>query len=110
MFSASVIAGSDAMDLLSVAGTIASVGRRLRDGEDTVYRHLTFNEAGGGRCRVTRVRATAEIAALIKRQAAGTFVFWSLPRERRLWCVNADGAKRADLRILHALGSKGGRA
>jgi len=110
MFTGSVIAGSDSLDLVSIAGTIASVGRRLREGKDTVYRHLEFDEVGGGRCRITSVRATAEIAALIKKQAVGTFVFWSLPGERRLWCVNADGAKRADLRILHALGSAGGRA
>jgi len=110
MFSASVIAGSDAMDLVSVDGTIRSIGRRLRDGKDTIYRHLEFDEVGGGRCRIRRVRTTAEIAALIKKEAAGTFIFWTLPRERRLWCVNADGANRADLRILDALGSKGGRA
>src|SRR5262249_752479 len=99
-----------AMDLVSVAGTIASVGRRVRERGDTVYRHLEFDEVGGGRCRITRVRATDEIAALIKKRAVGTFVFWSLPSERRLWCGHAGGAERADLRILHALGSSGGRA
>jgi hypothetical protein len=51
MFSGAVIAGSAAMDLLSVAGTIASIGRHRRDGKDTIYSHLEFDEAGGGRVK-----------------------------------------------------------
>jgi hypothetical protein len=92
------------MDLLSIVGTIASIGPRMRDRQDTIFQHLEFQEEGGGLRRVTIVHAIAEIAALIEERAIGIFVFWSLPGMRRLWCVDrADGARQVDYQVLHAV-------
>jgi hypothetical protein len=92
------------MDLLSIVGAIASIGPRMRDRQGTIFHHLEFQEEGGGLRRVTIVHAIAEIAALIEERAIGIFVFWSLPGERRLWCVDrTDGAKQVDYQVLHAV-------
>jgi hypothetical protein len=99
------------MDLLSVVGTIGSIGPRVCDLHGTTWQHLEFYEEGGGLRRVTIVRAIPEIAALVEEDAIGIFVFWSLPGERRLWCVDrADGPRQVDFQILHTVVSTMGVA
>jgi hypothetical protein len=99
------------MDLLSVAGTIASIGPRVCDRHGTTWQHLEFYEEGGGLRRITIVRAVTEIAALVEEHVIGIFLFWSLPGERRLWCVDrADGPRQVDFQILHAVVSMMGVA
>jgi hypothetical protein len=95
------------MDLLLIAGTIASIGPRVSDERGTTYHHLEIYEKGGGLRRITIVRAVAEIAALVEEHAIGTFVFWSLPGKRRLWCVDrADGPKQVDFETMRAFVSR----
>jgi hypothetical protein len=99
------------MDLLSVAGTIASIGPRVCDRHGTTWHHLEFYEKGGGLRRITIVRAITEIAALVEEHVSGIFLFWSLPGERRLWCVDrADGPRQVDFQVLHAVVSTMGAA
>jgi hypothetical protein len=99
------------MDLLSVAGTISSIGPRVCDRHGTTWQHLEFYEEGGGVRRITIVRAITEIAALVEEHVIGIFLFWSLPGERRLWCVDrADGPRQVDFQILHAVVSTVGAA
>jgi hypothetical protein len=99
------------MDLLSGAGTIASIGPRVCDRHGTMWQHLEFYEEGGELRRITIVRAITEIAALVEEHVIGIFLFWSLPAERRLWCVDrADGPRQVDFQILHAVVSTMGVA
>jgi hypothetical protein len=95
------------MDLFSIVGTIASIGPSVSDEHGTTYHHLEIYEKGGKLRRITIVRAVTEIAALIQEHSIGIFVFWSLPGERRLWCVDrADGPKHVDFQTLYALISR----
>jgi hypothetical protein len=90
------------MELLSVVGKIASVGPRWRQRQDTIYGHLEIFEEAFGLRRIRFVRAPAEIAALVKKHAAGRFLFWVLVGESRLWCVDRkDGAKEVDFEVLY---------
>jgi hypothetical protein len=73
----------------------------------TTYHYLEIYEKGGKLRRITIVRAVAEIAALVEEHAIGTFLFWSLPGERRLWCVDrADGPKHVDFETMRAFVSR----
>jgi hypothetical protein len=99
------------MDLLSIVGAIASIGPCVCERHGTTWHHLEFEEEGGGLRRITIVRAIAEIAALVEERAMGIFLIWSLPGERRLWCVDrADGPRQVDFQILHAVASTMGAA
>jgi hypothetical protein len=90
------------MDFVWVVGTLVSVGPRVRERWDTLYRYLEFDEPGGYRRRVRKVRANADVAALVRKGIVGQFVFWSRANEVCLWCVGRpDGTTGIDLGILH---------
>jgi hypothetical protein len=90
--------------LFWVAGTVTSLGQRFRDDESTVFHSLEICRLGGNVRRFTIVRAVEEIAALVERDCIGTFFFWSLLGERRLWCVaRADGPHSIDLKTMQKI-------
>jgi hypothetical protein len=90
--------------LFWVAGTITSLGQRLRDTESTIFHSLEICRLGGNVQRFTIVRALEDIAALVERDCIGTFFFCSLPGERRLWCVaRADGPHGIDVETMRKI-------
>jgi hypothetical protein len=90
-------------DLVSVVGTIAAIGPAVPERRGTTYKYLEIYEKGGHLRRLTFVHASAEIAALLEEYAIGIFLFWVLPGERRLWCVDrADGPKHVDFDAMRS--------
>jgi hypothetical protein len=94
--------------LFWVAGTVTAMGQCSRENEHTIFHSLDICRLGGSVQRFATVRTVEDIAALVERNCIGTFFFWALPGERRLWCVQrADGPHGIDWKTMQKIVPEG---
>jgi hypothetical protein len=73
-------------------------------GHYPTFHFLEIRVLGGKMRRPTMVRVVDQIAALLEENVIGTFFFWALPGERRLWCLaRADGPRSMDLETMQRI-------
>lgn len=90
--------------LFWIAGTVTNLGQRFRDDDNTIFHSLDICRLGGQVHRLTMLRTVEEVSALVERDCVGTFFFWSLPGESRLWCVaRADGPHSIDVDTMRKI-------
>ena len=97
--------------MLPIIGTIAVVGPATADDGDTTYQYLVIHEKGGRMRHLTIVRAIAEIAEIIERDAIGIFLFWEqgLGERRLCYVYRADGPRQVDFEAVRAYIEQRGR-
>jgi hypothetical protein len=95
---------SDLSDLFWIAGVVTALGPRSRDRRGTTFQYVEICEQGGNVRRLAMVHVVDEVATLLEENAIGSFFFWSLPSECRLWCVSrADGPRGMDLNTMQRI-------
>jgi hypothetical protein len=92
-----------ASSIIPLNGKVVAVGPDENAPDHTTYSYITIEQQDGTARHFAMVRAIYEVAGLIERDVAGTFVFLESPGECRLSYVYCDsGARAADLEALHA--------
>jgi len=91
-----------ARELIPLVGKVVAVGPDENAPDGTTYSYITIERQDGTARHFATVCAIYEVAGLVERDAAGTFVFLVGPDECRLCFVYRDtGARHADCEALH---------